>query len=134
APLRVRASTGRWRVPRACSRRQRRHRQYRRCARISDVAYFHSQKRFFVYRDSTRRNQACHARTARAKKKPRRSGAFPTGWTGLLGLKLVGGRLARHEVVEGVLGHPEPQDLFVAEGLPGLVDLLELGVLGDGFG
>src|SRR5882724_6394933 len=66
------------------------------------------------------------------KKSPAEAGLFPAGpvcW-----LEPVGGRLARHEVVEGVLGHAEPQDFLVPERLPGIEDLLELRVLGCGLG
>src|SRR5258707_13002052 len=43
--------------------------------------------------------------------------------------ELVGCGLPGHVVVEAALGDAEPQDLLVAEGLPRVIDLLELRVL-----
>src|SRR4030081_1889093 len=65
-------------------------------------------------------------------KTPARAGFLQT--RSRRGSELVGRRLARHEVVEGILADAEPQDLFVAEGPPRIVDLLELGVLRRYFG
>src|SRR5262245_25328914 len=73
---------------------------------------------------------ACQRCPDRANKKPRRSGAFWKFSGRLELLDLTGGRLAGHEVVEGVLDHAEPQHFLVPEGLPRVIDLLELRVLG----
>src|SRR5690348_15466919 len=67
----------------------------------------------------------------RAKEKPRKTGLFldPERRS-----ELAAGRLARHEVVEGVLGDAEPQHLFLAKRHHRIVDLLELRILGVDLG
>src|SRR5512143_3916475 len=65
---------------------------------------------------STQRNQPATRngawQRAGTKKQPRRSGAFHRN--DRRSSELVGGGLARHEIVEGVFGDPEPQDLVLA--------------------
>src|SRR5882757_1140200 len=62
-----------------------------------------------------------------AKEKPRRSGASSP--MDSRPSELVGRRLPRHEIVEAALADAEPQDLFIAERTPRVVDLLEPRVL-----
>src|SRR5215208_6031570 len=65
----------------------------------------------FAKRLFHRAESACQYCRAWANKKPRRSGACVGPIA--TGSEFIGCRLAGHEVVEGVLDHPEPQHLLV---------------------